>query len=156
VKLDCLLVISLQLAGHPALYSILGVQYGGDGKQTFALPNLQGRAALGQGAGPGLTTRQQGEVVGTSTVTLLQTEIPAHTHVPNANKGIASNPNPTDNIWGSEVPTGSTKPYAPNVNTPMNPLAVGVAGGSQPHNNMQPYLALNYIIALEGIFPPKS
>jgi len=145
----------LPISQNTALFSILGTMYGGDGKTTFALPNLQGTAPMGQGQGPGLTNRVQGSKVGTSTVTLLTNQIPAHTHTPNASTAIANLPDPTNNVWGSELPSGQ-KPYAATANTPMNPLALSVTGGTQPHNNTQPYLALNFIIALYGIFPPRG
>jgi microcystin-dependent protein len=122
---------------------------------NFALPNLQGTAPMGQDQGPGLTPRVQGSTVGSSTVTLLTTQIPAHNHTANASTSIASNPDPTNKVWGSEGPVGQ-KPYAATPNVVMNPLALSVEGQTQPHNNMQPYLALNFIIALEGVYPPKS
>jgi len=147
----------LPVAQNPALFSILGTQYGGDGKTTFALPNLQGRAPMGQGAGPGLTSYPVGASVGSSTVALLSNQLPAHTHQPQGTSAFAGGvQDPTNKIWGSELPSAASKAYAATPNSPMNPLALEATGGSQPHNNMQPYLTLNYIIALQCVFPPRQ
>lgn len=145
----------LPIASNTALFSLLGTQYGGNGTTTFALPDLRGRAPMGQGNGPGLTPYSVGASVGTSTVTLLSNQIPAHTHTPQATSSTLGSADPTDKIWGSKSSVGANKPYAASINTPMNPMALEVVGGSQPHNNMQPYLALSYIIALEGEYPPR-
>lgn len=148
----------LPISSNTVLFSIIGIQYGGNGTTNFALPDLRGRAPLHQGAGPGLTERTIGETGGESSVTLLETEIPSHTHVPNgttaATSGVAD---PTNAIWGSESVLGA-KPYIASSSSlvSMSPLALGAAGGSQPHNNMQPFLGLNFIIALDGVFPPRS
>lgn len=147
----------MAIAQNTALFSILGVTYGGDGKTTFALPNLQGRAPVQPGAGPGLTNRTLGEQGGTATVTLLNTEMPAHSHVPQGYDGGATTASANGSVWSKTA--GRTAPPFYSVNAPnvsMSPQAVGVAGGSQPHNNMQPYLGVNYIIALEGIFPMRG
>lgn len=141
---------------NTALFSILSTMYGGDGRTTFALPNLMGRAPMGVGSGAGLTPRSQGAQVGSSAVTLLTTQMPAHTHPVGATtiEGDLSAPN--GNIWAQMDGKPAPKAYsnsAPNVT--MNPMAIGVAGGSQPHNNMQPYLALNFIIALDGVYPSR-
>lgn len=144
---------------NTALFSLLGVTYGGDGKTTFALPNLQGRAPMQPGQGPGLTARTLGQTSGSQTVTLLTTQMPAHNHVPmgDGNGGTAATGVATNNVWGSSTSRGGSLLYTDGlVNVAMSPYALGVAGSSQPHNNMQPYLGLNYIIALQGIFPPRS
>lgn len=152
----------MSIAQNTALFSILGVQYGGDGKTTFALPNLMGSAPMGQGSGQGLTPRTVGQKVGSSTVTLIEPEIPAHTHVPQAINDAANTPTPTNNYWSQpplEGPPGlevQSPVYNPTPNTPMSPVALNVAGGSQPHNNMQPFLAMNYIICLQGEFPSRG
>lgn len=151
----------LPLSQYTALFSILGVQYGGDGKTNFALPNLNGRVPIGQGAGPGLTPRAVGETVGSATVTLLTTEMPAHTHAPMGNTQLGSTVDPTNAVWGEfgVGGRGGITPvnlFNPTPDTLMSPLAVNVSGGSQPHNNMQPYLAMNFIICLDGEFPPRS
>lgn len=143
---------------NPALYAVLGGTYGGDGKTTFALPNLLGMAPMGQGNGPGLTPRPIGATVGEKTETLTLDQIPNHTHVPNASKetsgGVAD---PANAVWGGKaVVPSNNRAYSANANAKMNPLALNSTGGNQAHNNMQPFLALNFIIALEGVFPPKS
>lgn len=148
-------IISIQQ--NPALYAVIGNIYGGDGRTTFALPDMQGMAPMGQGNGPGLTPRNIGVQVGESTEMLTIQQIPSHTHVPNGSSATASSvADPTNNIWGSENPAVPLKPYTATPNVQMNALALSPAGGGQAHNNMQPYLTLSFIIALEGVFPPKS
>lgn len=143
----------LPIAQYTALFSILGTTYGGDGKTTFAVPNLQGTAPMNQGDGPGLTPRSIGETGGSATVTLLSTELPSHTHI-----GTASATDGTQNtplvlaeapIYGPDPATGSGQIVA-------MAAAVGPTGGNQPHNNMQPYLGMSFIIALAGIFPSRG
>ncbi|PWK13483.1 phage tail protein [Tumebacillus permanentifrigoris] len=150
----------MSIAQNTALFSLLGTQYGGDGRTTFALPNLSGRAAMSQGQGPGLTERTVGEQVGSGTVTLLTTEIPAHTHIPQAVAAKGTATDPTNTVWAETPPQGRTGTqiplYAATPNVTMSPLALSVAGGSQPHNNMQPFLAMNFIICLYGIFPSRQ
>ncbi|GIP23436.1 phage tail protein [Paenibacillus sp. J22TS3] len=138
------------------LFSLLGNTYGGDGKTTFALPDLRGRAPMHQGQGPGLTPRPLGSPGGTASVTLLTTEMPVHTHIPacqNTTNGVAE---PTNAVWTKTAGRVGPPAYSPSSNQNMNPLAIGVTGSSLPHNNMQPYLAVNFIIALEGSFPPRG
>ncbi|OBZ15960.1 phage tail protein [Bacillus sp. FJAT-26390] len=146
----------LPLSQNTALFSILGTMYGGDGKTNFALPDLRGRAPMQQGQGPGLTERTQGEADGDPNVTLLTNEIPSHSHAPAA--VAVSNANlPADALWaGLAQGRGVPALYGNSPAQPMSPLAIGIAGQSLPHNNMQPYLGLNFIIALTGIFPPRS
>lgn len=145
---------------NPALFSVIGAIYGGDGRTTFALPNLNGRVPMHQGAGPGLTPRQVGEQGGEAAVTLLTTEMPNHDHVAQAldNQGTLSDP--TGAVWTKTPkltrPAVDTKGFSPTPDVPMSPLALSVAGGSQPHNNMQPFLAVRFIIALEGVYPIKQ
>lgn len=150
----------LSITQHTALYSVLGVQYGGDGKTTFALPNLMGSAPMGQGAGPGLTPRTVGQQVGSATVTLLTSQIPAHTHIPNAYQAPGGLNEPDNHVWAETPAAGrpakQTELYSSTPNVAMSPVALSVAGASQPHNNMQPYLAMNYIICLQGEFPPRG
>lgn len=150
----------LPISQNTALFSLLGTYYGGDGKSTFALPNLQGSAPMGQGAGAGLTPRSLGESVGSSTVTLLSSEIPAHTHLPQAINQQGGSNEASGRYWSETPPSGRSQVQinlynsnAPNQN--MSPQAVGHAGGNQPHNNRQPSLCLNFIIALQGIFPQR-
>ena len=147
----------LPISQNTALFSLLGTTYGGDGKSTFALPNLQGSAPMQQGQGPGLSLRDLGEIGGEQNVTLLQTEMPAHSHTAVAASGTGQ-PDPTGNAWASGA-KGFGNIYSPSVpanNAQMNPLATSIAGGSLPHNNMMPYLCLTFIIALQGVFPPRS
>ena len=138
-----------------ALYSLLGIQFGGNGTTTFQLPALNGNMSCGTGQGPGLTPRSQGEAFGTATVMLDQTQMPAHIHVANAvaaPRGSVRSETPTST---SALTTASgVTPYASGpVNGVMAPTATAPVGGSQPHNNQQPFLALNYVIALNGIYP---
>jgi microcystin-dependent protein len=147
----------LPIAQNTALFSLLGTQYGGNGQTTFALPNLSDSVPIGSGQGPGLTDRSQGEVGGSESVTLLNNEIPSHTHTPSVGSAAGSSADPTNAVW--TVPPGRrpVAAYGGVTNTvSMYTMAIQPAGASQPHNNMQPYLALNFIIALEGIFPSRS
>jgi microcystin-dependent protein len=149
----------LPISQNTALFSLLGTTFGGNGTSNFALPNLQGSAPMEFGQGDGLTLRDLGETGGEQTVTLLQTEMPAHTHGAMANTGAADSP--ANNAWGSGLKGHEASIYAPFVpgTTPtvqMNSLALSIAGGSTPHDNMPPYLVLNFIIALQGVFPPRS
>lgn len=148
----------LAIAQNTALFSLLGTTYGGNGLSTFALPNLQGRSPLAPEQGPGLSRYDLGEEGGVENVTLLTSEIPGHTHPPIATVAPGTSTSPAGNTWAASV-GGRTPPplYATGTpNTPMNAAAIGVAGGSQPHPNRQPYLAVSFIIALQGIFPPRS
>lgn len=146
----------LPIRNFTALYSILGVTYGGDGKNNFALPDLRGQAPMQQGHGPGLTPRSLGYAGGSPTVTLIQSEIPAHTHIPasqSATNGVAD---PSQAVWTKTTGRIGPAAYSASPNHAMNPMAIGVTGSSSPHNNMQPYLAIHFIIALEGDFPPRN
>lgn len=141
---------------YSALFSLLGVTYGGDGKTTFALPNLQGSAPMSPGQGPGLTNRDLGENGGSPTVTLLTNEMPMHNHIPMAdgNEDSAQVSVATGNVWGTGG-RGSSLYTTDSGRVAMSPMALGAAGGSMPHNNMQPYLAVSFIIALQGVFPTR-
>lgn len=146
----------LPISQNTALFSLLGTMYGGDGKSTFALPDLQGSAPLHAGQGPGLTERFIGEVGGSPTVTLLESEIPTHNHTASGVSGTGPT-SPANNSWGTGV--GRTPPPSyqnGNPNVTMSPNALGVTGNSSPHNNMQPYLVVNFIIAMQGVFPPRG
>jgi len=146
----------LPISQNTALFSLLGTQFGGDGQSNFALPDLQGNAPLNSGNGAGLTPRVIGEVSGTTSVTLLQTELPAHNHQASGSSG-SSSTSPQNATWGTQA--GRTPPPAyssANPTVSMNPLALSPAGGSLPHNNMQPYLVVTFIIALQGIFPARA
>lgn len=143
----------MSIAQNTALFSLLGVYYGGDGKVTFGLPDLRARVPIGQGAGAGLTPRDLGEAGGEPAVTLIMSEIPSHTHPANCSSQASSN-QPEGAYWGS---TGrAANAYAPTPVANLALLAAQPAGGSQPHNNMQPYLGMTFIIALEGVFPTRS
>jgi microcystin-dependent protein len=145
----------LPLSQNTALFSLLGTFYGGDGKSTFALPNLQGMAPLNWGQGPGLSNYDLGQSAGVQTVTLLQSEIPAHTHIASARNDPAELQAPApDRAMARSTNGFAYLPSPPNVN--LAPQVLSIVGGDQPHNNMQPVLTLNYIIALQGVFPPRS
>jgi microcystin-dependent protein len=146
----------IPISQNTALFSLLGTTYGGDGKSNFALPNMQGSAPMQAGQGPGLSLRDLGEAGGEQTVTLLQTEMPAHTHGVQAST-TGGLPSPTNNAWASGLkghPGSYAAPGSGNVQ--MSPSGTSISGGNLPHNNMQPYLALTFIIALQGVFPPRS
>ncbi|MFB9329924.1 phage tail protein [Paenibacillus aurantiacus] len=141
---------------NTALFSLLGTQYGGDGKTTFALPDLRGRAPMHQGQGPGLTNRPIGALGGAPNITLNTSQMPLHAHAPasqTASNGVAD---PTNAIWTKTTGRNGPPAYAAEANQPMSALSILPNGGSQPHNNMQPYLAVSFIIALEGVFPPRD
>ena len=141
----------MPISQNTALFSLLGTTYGGDGKSTFALPDLQGSAPMQPGQGQGLSLRDLGEQSGVESITLLVSEIPLHTHNYQATEEAANENNPKDN-----APAAGVGMYAqPNNLTPMAFQALSPAGGGLPHNNMQPYLTLNFCIALQGVFPQR-
>ena len=147
----------LPISQNTALFSLLGTTYGGDGKSTFALPNLQGSAPMQPGQGPGLSLRDLGETGGSETATLLDTEIPNHTHTIRVDAADPADVQaPSTAVILARSQGGSA--YQTNVSglVPFAAAAVGVAGGSFPHNNMMPYLTLNFCIALQGVFPPRT
>ena len=147
----------MPISQNTALFSLLGTTYGGDGKSTFALPDMQGNAPMQPGQGQGLSLRDLGEMSGTDNVTLLVSEIPAHSHNVVASEGDGTERNP--NVAGTgQLPAtgiGISMYQAPGPLVLLNPQALSPAGGSLPHNNMQPYLTLNFCIALQGIFPQR-
>jgi microcystin-dependent protein len=145
----------LPISQNTALFSLLGTTYGGDGKSTFALPNMQGNAAMHAGQGPGLSLRDLGEEGGSQTVTLLESEMPAHSHNVMSLGAPANRTNPIGNTI-ARASAGNA--YIPPAGAPVVQMAtqtLPVAGGSLPHNNMMPYLTVNFCIALQGIFPPR-
>jgi len=150
----------MPISQNTALFSLVGTYYGGDGKSTFALPNLQGSAPLGMGQGSGLSDRLLGEVGGAETVTLLPTELPVHTHSVNASTSLGTQTDPTGALWapGGAVRGGGPPVYASGQGgaPAMHPQALSTAGGSVPHNNMPPFLTVTFIIALQGIYPPRG
>ncbi len=145
----------LSLAQNTALFSLLGTTYGGDGRTTFALPDLQGRAPMHPGQGPGLQLHNLGEVGGSSSVTLLQSEIPAHNHAAQATNLLANSRTPEDRTLARSVGSHAYSGQSPSANATMNSSALQPAGAGMPHNNMQPYLTTNFCIALQGVFPPR-
>lgn len=143
----------LPISQNTALFALLGTFYGGNGTTTFALPNLQGRVGIQQGQGQGLSPYNIGQVGGSETVTLIQNQMPAHSHGVAASDGNASGTRPGGSVLGrvqsaiySAAPDGTT----------MNPAMIATVGGSQPFGIIQPYLCLNFCIALQGIFPSRN
>ena len=146
----------LPISQNTALFSLLGTTYGGDGKSNFALPNMQGNAPMHPGQGPGLSLHDLGETSGSETVTLLQSEIPAHSHgVQAQNVPLGDVATPGGNTL-SRPASGNLYASASTSVVPMAPQAITPAGGDQPHNNMMPYLTLNFCIALQGVYPPRT
>ena len=146
----------MPLSQNTALFSLLGTTYGGNGKSNFALPDLQGRSPMHPGQGPGLSLHDLGETGGSETVTLLESEIPSHSHA------FLASGAPAD----AQVPTGfsparvvGAQTYGAPAGAPLVPMAaeaIAPAGGDQPHNNLQPYLTFYFCIALQGVFPPRT
>lgn len=153
----------LSIQQYTALFSVLGTRFGGDGRTNFGLPNLMGRAPMHQGQGPGLTNRVFAQAGGAGTVTLTQNQMPSHNHaarclssVPASGQGVLD---PTNGVWAAyPVLRSDPKPtgYQATANTVMSSQALTVAGGNQPHNNMQPYLKMSFIICLtDGVYPVR-
>ena len=149
----------LPISQNTALFALLGIVYGGDGKSTFALPNLQGSSPMHPGQGQGLSLRDLGQIGGAQTVTLLQSEMPVHVHfVGRARAADGDSVTPVGSVWAqSAAGRGSAALYheAPATGTVNPTLSLSVTGGSLPHNNMQPYLTLSFCIALQGVFPQR-
>ena len=145
------------ISQNTALFSLIGTYYGGNGTSTFALPDLRGCAPLHPGQGPGLSLYVIGQTGGSQTVTLLQSEMPAHTHTAQASTDTDHLASPAGNAWGTGQ-RGMGNVYAPTSanNVQMDPLATSIAGGNLPHNNMPPFLVLTFIIAQQGVFPQRS
>lgn len=148
----------MPLSQNTALFSLLGTTYGGNGKSNFALPDLQGRAPMHPGQGPGLSLHDLGETGGAETVTLLESEIPAHAHAISASTAASDEEgmkNPSGMVPGAQQ--GSNPIYAPFASpVALAPEALAPAGGDLPHNNMMPYLTFYFCIALQGVFPPRT
>ncbi len=144
----------LPIDQNQALFALLGTTYGGDGTTTFALPNLQSRVPIHQGQGAGLSSYAEGQAGGTETVTLAVAQMPGHTHPVKASSSAAASDLPR----GRALARSSSDIYTaePDATTVMNAKMLGDAGGSEPHANIQPYLAVNFCIALTGIFPSRS
>lgn len=142
----------LNITEYDALYTLLGTTYGGDGNTTFGLPDLRGRLPLHMGQGPGLSNYAIGAKAGSETVTLVTSQLPAHTHGVRAQTGNGTVSTPTGSIWG----TNSQSPYAKTEANATMAAQTTSAGGSLPHDNMMPYLAVNFIISLLGVYPNPS
>jgi microcystin-dependent protein len=146
----------LPISEFETLFNLIGTTYGGDGQSTFALPNLQSRVPVHMGQGSGLTNRTIGETAGVETVTLTTQQIPAHSHVPVASSVAAGQPSPANNVWAANAALSA---YADPTVIPdqiLNPAAMGSSGGSQPHDNIVPYLCINFIISQFGVFPSQN
>ena len=144
----------LSIAQNSALFALVGTIYGGDGQSTFALPDLRGRLPLHQGQGPGLSSYVIGESIGVESVTLISTQLPMHQH----GVVVARDGGRTSSPSGNLLASGEADVYTHDTGSAvqMSPQEVALAGGSQPHPNLQPYLCINFVIALEGIFPSRS
>jgi microcystin-dependent protein len=154
----------MPLSQNTALFALLGTFYGGDGKSTFALPDMGDNAPMQHGQGQGLSLRDLGEMSGVESITLLQSEIPFHTHILSASNAEPAAEDPATDVlpargfWDSGSESGQLAFYQPASGNPvvqMAPQSLSLAGGGLPHNNMQPYLALSFCIALQGIFPQR-
>lgn len=149
------------ISQNSALFSLLGTNFGGNGTSTFGLPNLQGSIPVGAGAAPGLSTYDVGEVGGLLNTTLIQSQMPQHTHTVLADRTAADLTTPVNTAFakGASTPTAVnlyTTDTTPGNQVLMNPNVVTMFGNNLPHNNMMPYLTLNWIIALAGVFPQRS
>ena len=143
----------LPISQNTALFSLVGTFYGGDGKSTFALPNLQGSFPIHQGQGPGLSDRVVGEASGSASVTLLESEMPAHTHALSGVNTTADAQAPDNNAL-ARSPVKAFHAGTPDSSLSFN--ALGISGASFPHNNLPPYLVMNFCIAMQGVFPPRT
>lgn len=143
----------MSITQNTALFSLLGTTFGGDGRQTFALPDLRGRVPIGMGQGPGLSSYDLGQTGGQEIVTLTLAQIPSHTHVPMGSASVANTGAPSGAAWGTPRALLYSS-VAPAV--PMNGPAIGSTGGGQPHDNMKPYLVMTYVIATQGIYPSRN
>jgi len=148
----------MPISQNTALFSLLGTYYGGNGTTNFALPNLQGASPLMYGQGIGLSAYALGQAGGSETVTLQTSQLPAHAHTPVGSSSAGSATSPANGTWGVASVTRGQKLYSPTAGSapPMSPIAFGPTGGGLPHNNLPPYLTINFIIALQGIFPSRQ
>ena len=145
----------LSVSEHTALFSLLGIQFGGDGRTTFGLPDLRGRVPVGAGTGPGLTTRRAGDRSGDERVSLSEANLPPHQHPTKASNQDASLASPNNNSAPATIPrTKDLNIYSDNLDGELPPT--GSVGGGQAHENMQPWECLHYIICLEGDYPPRK
>lgn len=146
----------LPIAQNTALFSLIGTTYGGDGRTTTALPDLEGRAPMHPGSGPGLTSRRLGERGGTETVALSGAQLPSHTHTLRAADINGATATPDNNSLSRSTGGNAYQTDSSNNLVPMNQGILGNVGSNQPHNTQQPYLAINFIIALAGLYPSRS
>lgn len=149
----------LPIAQNTALFSLLGTTYGGNGQTTFALPNLQSRVPIHFGQGPGLSSYDLGQAAGTESDTLTVNQLPSHNHPVNCAQGAPTTAKPAGNLLANlsiDPPPTTANIYAPTATNTMLPTMIGLTGGNQPFGILQPYLALNFCIALEGIFPSRN
>jgi microcystin-dependent protein len=148
----------LPISQNTALFSLLGTTYGGNGTSNFALPNLQGLTPLDPGQGPGLSSYVLGESSGSETVTLLTGEMPSHSHPVGCNSGAGTQSSPAGAVWAASSGGRTPPPHYSDVVPSFSMLGggLGPAGSGLPHNNLQPYLVLNFCIALQGIFPSRA
>ncbi len=150
----------LSIAQNTALFSLIGTIYGGDGRTTFALPDFRGRVPVGEGQGPGLSDYQLGQMSGTEQSTLTVAQMPSHTHQISAQVAVSNGNGTTDeagnNVLATTAGNNYAAPAAANGNLGGVSAKEAPAGGSQPFSNMQPYLAMNFVICMQGIFPSRS
>ena len=150
----------LSISQYSALFALLGTTFGGDGIQTFGVPNLQGRFPIHQGNGAGLSPYVMGQMAGVQNAQLTLSNLPLHNHPANCNNTPGPNIDPTGNYWSESNPGGrdpiANPSYASSPTGQMNAAAIGAVGGNQPFSIVPPYLCVNFIIALQGIFPPRS
>jgi microcystin-dependent protein len=150
----------LSISQNTPLFSLLGTTYGGNGTSTFALPNLQGMYPMHFGSGVGLTQRVLGETGGETSVILTPATMPYHTHDAVCVAAAGNTDNPVGAVWAEghfgKTPVLAYKGNSPIPNATMNPAALSTVGGNQPHNNLNPYVAITFIIALQGIFPSRN
>lgn len=146
----------LDIAQNDALYALLGTTYGGDGQTTFGLPDLRGRVPIHMGTGSGLSSYTLGEITGAETVTLTSQQIPQHAHVLNATGNVASYAKPGATLAPAQQSGGNLYATASSADTTLVGSTLNPIGGNQPHENMQPFLCVNFVIALEGVFPSQN
>ena len=147
----------LSIAQNDVLYTLIGTTYGGDGVSTFGLPDLRGRVPIGTGQGAGLQNYALGQNGGAENVTLITNQLPAHNHTATAQSAAGNSNIPAPNTIAWAQPSDGNTRYTTNATTgAMNAGAIGNTGGNQPHDNMLPFQCVNYIIALEGVFPPRN
>ncbi len=149
----------LPIAQYTALFSLLGTTYGGDGRTTFGLPDLQGRIAMGQGNGPGLTPRDEGQKFGSETKVIQESQLPSHSHAVNANNLDGDRPGPGGKLLAAAPPSGAGSETIYSDQPPtrtMNTAMIANSGGSQPINTESPFLVMRYCIAIEGQYPSRN